>query len=506
MGWLDRLTSRRTPNILRPTVTNAGPAWADWWEEITSDVHQASPAKLYRTQPHLYTVVSFLARNVAQLGLHVFERTGETDRRRDRESAIAKVLQRPNESMTTYELIYALVGDLALYDRAYWMVVPSSEAPSGWTIRRLPPTWVAIEDSTPFTVKTYSVSRGEDVVTVPAEQILDFTGYSPSNPLRGSSAIEALRDTLREQVESALYRKQTWQRGGRVSTVLKRPENTPWSDAAREAFRQDWYAKYTGNGSHAGGTPILEDGMSLERIDFNAKEQQFVEAAKLSLVTVASAFHINPTMIGQNDGANYSNVREFRRMLYGDTLGPLLAQIEARINAFLLPMLGVDSTKHYVEFNIQEKLEGNFEEQTAAMVRAVGGPWMLRSEARARMNLPEIEGADELIVPMNVTEGGQANPADSGSQNEVPGSAETEKALEVLAHQERVIRGRVGAKRADWWDGDRWARELGAAMPEAVAADVNALVKSGVESGRDLDDIYHDARARLTDDQPEEGA
>ena len=63
-------------------------------------------------------------------------------------------------------------------------------------------------------------------------------------------------------------------------------------------------------------TPILEEGMTLQRIDFSASEQQFVEAAKLSLVTVAAAFHVNPTMIGQNDGANYSNVREFRRMLF----------------------------------------------------------------------------------------------------------------------------------------------------------------------------------------------
>jgi hypothetical protein len=258
--------------------------------------------------------------------------------------------------------------------------------------------------------------------------------------------------------------------------VLQRPKDAPqWSDTAREKFREDWYAKFTGRGSRAGGTPILEDGMTLQRIDFNAQEQQFVEAAKLSLVTVAAAFHVNPTMIGQNDGANYSNVREFRRMLYGDTLGPMLAQIEARVNTFLLPMLGVDPERYYVEFNIAEKLQGSFEEQAQAMQTATGAPWMTRAEARARMNLPQIDGADALVVPLNVLTGGQASPTDAGTQNLNTAPVRRVKARAPQTYQQKheqvlraffkrqgaAVKSRLGAKSADdWWDGERWDSEL----------------------------------------------
>ena len=55
---------------------------------------------------------------------------------------------------------------------------------------------------------------------------------------------------------------------------------------------------------------------------------------------MANAFHVNPTMVGILDNANYSNVREFRKMLYGDTLGPLIAEIESTLNAFLIPIMG----------------------------------------------------------------------------------------------------------------------------------------------------------------------
>ena len=60
-----------------------------------------------------------------------------------------------------------------------------------------------------------------------------------------------------------------------MSAVIERPVDAePWSDNAREQFREDWYAKFTGNGPKAGGTPILEDGMKLTRIDFKIAKAQ----------------------------------------------------------------------------------------------------------------------------------------------------------------------------------------------------------------------------------------
>lgn len=369
---------------------------------------------MWRTQPHLRTVVSFLARNVAQLGLHAFTRDDEDSRERDRDSVLARALRDPGDGLTAYDLIYALVADLALYDRAYWFAWWDGEKPR---LRRLPPSWVTPlrDDDLSYAVTGYEVTIDGDLITLDPSQVLDFTGYSPDGHQRGSSAVESLRATIAEQVEAMNYRAQMWARGGRASAILERPVDAPvWSETAREAFREDWYGKYTGNGPMAGGTPILEDGMTLKRIDFSAMDQQYVESSKLALATVAAAFHINPTMVGLLDNANYSNVKEFRRALYGETLGPLLAQIEDRINTFLLPMLAMDPSVSYVEFNIAEKLQGSFEEQAAVMSSAVGRPWMTADEARARQNMPALGGdAAALVTPLNVLTGGQASPRDS---------------------------------------------------------------------------------------------
>lgn len=479
MGFFDRFRKPQTqlemPADLADTFRG---------QVIHYDIRKMAPAEMWESQPHLRTVVSFLARNVAQLGLHSFERVSDTDRERDHASVMAQTLRRPNSETTTYELIFSLVGDLALYDIAYWHVAPDSEAPSGWSIVRLPPEWVKPKNADAFRRKSYDVKApGGTTVNFPASEVLAFHGYNPTDPREGSSAILALKGVLQEQLQSSMYRQQVWKNGGRVSAVLSRPQGAEWSPEARDRFREDWYSTYTGTGPRAGGTPILEDGMTLQRVDFSAKDQEYVDGAKLSFATVCSAYHVNPTMVGLLDNANYSNVREFRRMLYGDTLGPLLAQIEARLNAFLLPMMDVDASRFYVEFNIAEKLQGSFEEQAAVMSTLVGRPIMSADEGRARFNLPAMGGdAEELVTPLNVLIGGQASPRDSGTQNETPKAAEpatkadagiTVKArapetheakhAEVFAdffgRQERVIKSRLGAGE-DWWDEERWDKEL----------------------------------------------
>lgn len=491
------------------------------------DFDRMEVADLWRSQPHLRTVVSFRARNVAQIGLHVFQRVSDTDRERDHSSPLARALASPDFEFTTYDTIFALIGDLDLHDRAYWMYLLDEDGSP--RLRRLPPSWVSKVAKNPWETDYYMVSMGERQEKVSPEHIIEFSGYSPSNPAGTSPTIDALKETLREQVESTKYRNQVWKRGGRVSSVLQRPKDAPaWTQEQAERFRADWYANYTGKGPGAGGTPILEDGMTLNRIDFSARDQQYVEASKLSLGTVASAFHINPTMVGQTEGANYSNVREFRRMLYVDSLGPTLKQIEDVVNQILMPRLGMDPQEYYAEFNIGQKLSGSFEEQAAVMQTMVGAPIMTRNEGRARFNLPAIgEMGDELITPLNVIEGGQASPTDSGSQNwtgqssgelvihdpyraipmkSVPIVGKTEAQeirlkrpepttdeqdafgevfQEFFARQRRSVVSRIFAKSESWWDDDRWNEELSeliltASTPVVWAAAGDALEAIGV--------------------------
>lgn len=438
-------------------------------------------AAIWRAQGSVRTTVDFLGRNIASLGLHTFRRVSDNDRERLTTHPLARLLARPNPATTPYRLMDGLVRDLAIFDRAYWLKMFTAGTP--WLLR-LPPAAVVPQGSWLWPEAfEYNGSKGKKVF--PADQVVHFRGYSPEGDLAGSSPIEALRRVLSEEYEAGRMREQTLRNGARASGYLERPVPQPgqaaWSKEARERFRMQWRAQYTGGGPEAGGTPILEDGMKFVPAQQSAKDLQYVEVRKLAREEVAAAYFIPPTMVGIMDSATFSNIKEQHKHLYQDTLGPWLTMISQELMLQLLPDFP-DSEDVYLEFNLEEKLRGSFEEQAAQLQAATGGPWMTRNEARAMRNLPAIEGGDELIVPLNVIEGGQASPQDSAP---LPGAAagplrtlksgrvrlkkpeltDSQRAASVslfenfFKRQKAAVLSALGAG-GEWWDGERWDSEL----------------------------------------------
>lgn len=363
-------------------------------------------AAIWRAQPQVRTVVSFLARNIAQLGLHTFRRVSDTDRVRLTDHPLAQLLAEPLPRLTTYRLVERLVSDLALYDIAYWIKL---DVGGRRRLLPVPPTLIRPAHGNWIAPDYFETAGGQEFGV---DEVIYFHGYAPEDLRSGASPIDALRALLLEEQESTKQRAQMWKSGARMTGVLSRPiDAEPWSPEAKRRFGEMWRTFAQGGGAE-GGTPILEDGMVYTPIAINPQQAQYIESRKLTREEVAAAYHIPPPLVGILDHATYSNITEQHKILYQDTLGPWLEMIQQEIHAQLLPDLP-DSDDVYVEFNIQQKMAGSFEEQAVAASTATGRPWMTVNEQRARFNLPQVEGGDSLITPLNVTEGGLASPRDT---------------------------------------------------------------------------------------------
>ncbi|MDP7706809.1 phage portal protein [Mycobacterium sp. TY815] len=379
--------------------------------------------KIWRTQPAVRTVVTFLARNIAQLGLPLYRRDSDTERERLNDHPLAMLLRQPNPWTTRYRFINALVHDFAIYDVAYWLKMKVDGQTSG--LVRLPPKLVAPKGDNWLTPDEFELAGSKQRKVFPADQVVYFRGYSADGDV-GVSPLESLRQILLEDWAGSQMREQVMRNGARVSGYIKRPPPSTsgvkeWSREARERFRQQWQQQYVADGPQAGGTPILEDGMEFVAASQTAKELQYVEGRKLTRGEVASAYFIPPPMVGILDDATFSNITEQRKMLYTDALGPWLTMIQDEISLQLIPDFEGKPQQFYAEFNLREKLSGDFVSRQDAITKAVGGPTMTINEARALDNRPPVEGGDELIRPLNVTQNGDQQPilAEGGGGNDV---------------------------------------------------------------------------------------
>lgn len=485
--------------------------------------------KLYQSQDNLKAVVDFLTNSIAQLPLKVYTRDGETDRQRDRDSVAAKLLWRPNEDQTGYEFIRALAAEYFVFGAVYVWVLPDANSDSGYQIRIIPSEWVIGSDSeNAYAKNVLRVSTGNGTaVEIPRSEFVQFRTYSPGHPGGYVSPISGLRQTLQEQIEAGKFRKQLWSSSGRLNAQIVRPANVqPWNDEARARFATAFRESWGPGGSKAGSIPILEDGMEIKPFSTSFKEAEWAVSVKLSRESVAAAYGVNPSLIWHSDTQTYASAKDNARALYSDCLGPVLQMIQQRFNSFLLPMIGVDPNT-YVEFDLTEKLKGSFEERASILQASVGGPWLTRNEARADNNLPPVEGGDELIVPLNVLEGGQASPQDTHMEEQEPMATlsaplifpkaceceackadtirvkaqsteeEEDRMAEVMSkffkRQADSVLPKLGAKAAKWWDEERWDAELADDI-EPVMDDIADV--HGTEAAKALGAKYNTAQTR----------
>ncbi|MBR2837782.1 MAG: phage portal protein [Kiritimatiellae bacterium] len=456
-------------------------------------------AQLYRTQPNLRAAVTFLADNAAQVPLKVYARRSDDDRPRVTDSPAAKLLKYPNPDMTPFEFRRWVYSDLLLYERFMMLVLPNKDTASEWEMRPVPNSWILqYKGASPFAPESVVISTGKSAaVEVPADKFVLWHGYDPNDPARQCSRIGALKDTLHEQVESNRFRRQMWHRGGRFNAYLTRPATVEmWSNEAFARFRETWKASWAGSeAGEGGGMPILEDGMEIKTVQFNSRDAQWYESVKLSREDVASVYHFNPALLWPGSGQTYASAKDNARALYSDCLAPTLMFATDRINHALLPMVG-EPPEDYVAYDITIKTEGSFEEQVKALQTAVGAPFLTRDEARARLNLPAI-GASELIVPLNVMEGGLASNHDTdptverynaapvahvdehgdvyaaksaapprkarGEPTKDEADAITDVYRRFFRRQAESVLPKIGNAKAgspSWWDAERWDAEL----------------------------------------------
>lgn len=448
----------------------------------------------WKSQPAVRKVVGFIARHLASLPLHVYDRVSDTDRQRVRDHALAQVVARPSRApaVTRYRFWESLLIDGLLNDR--WAAMKVRLSDGGLEMVRVPAYRTRFNADGVGRIDSVSVwTNGKEAKLDPAKFVLD-AGYAERGG-NGTSPLLTMQHLLDEAREAVEYRRQVWKRGARVPAVVERDKDWPRApggsgeSTARARFIASLSAFQRGGGQE-GATLLLEDGMKYKPADTFAPQQVGdLEGRKLTDIEVCSSYFIAPELLGIREG-NYSNVDAYRQMLWGVSLGPYIVAWEQAVNAALVPELA-DGTDLYIEANVDAKLRGSFEDQAKYLQTATGAPYLTRNEGRSRLNLPAIDGGDDLVVPLNVLVGGQASPTDSGTQNQrsgrprsktrAPQTYETKYGQVLQAffgRQRAAVVAKLGSKAGpDWWDQARWDSELAAdlyRLATLTAMDVGA--------------------------------
>lgn len=397
-GALARLTVADPPITLRSVRGRSATA---------GSVAGMSIRGVWESQPSVRKVVSFMASTVAALPWRVY-RAEDGGRERLHDSPAETLVRRPTRFTSSADLVTGLALDWLLYGSACAVLVDEE-------IVRVPAPLLMLSTDVFGRVNDVATVAGGETVSLSDLPVALMHGWDPD----GSGAVapvRTLRALLAELSEAEGWRRRMWTDVPRVSAQVTRPKDAPrWSDEKRERFLQ---AMADFKSSTSGGSiPVMEDGMKLEAAPQVQPDLSSASSIRtLTDIEVAGYFGVPPELLGMRE-ANYGGYAALRRDLYTRVLGPLIGRIEDALNAEIVPSLAGGDTAVYGMLDRTEAQDGTLLERVQALQSATGGPVMTRAEARERLDLPYLEGTEELIVPLNVIQGGQASPTDSGSQN-----------------------------------------------------------------------------------------
>jgi HK97 family phage portal protein len=369
-------------------------------QDAYNTAKSANYAWIYTNSPAVRTVVDVIVRNVGQLDLRLYEEVSEDHREARPEHPAALSLRYPNEDTSSDAFIRQLFKDFLLFDEAYAVL---TDAPGNQlTLNWVPAHMVEIRGSSLFRADGYRVWRRDGTwVDFPPERMLHWKGENPHDPRTGLSKLDTLRAVIAEDAALQQATVELANAGLTEPAWVFRPLEAPeWSNDARKGFEED----LTNRMRRRNKTPVvLEEGMELRSFGVNPKDAEMMAVRRWAIERVAAVYGVPLGMVGLD-----ANLAEAQKQFYSDTLPPYCEEFTKMLNQRVLVRV-YNWTDGCFEFNLDEKLMGD--DRIKTLVSASGRAVMTTDEARAKLNLPPIDGGDELVTPLNVMVGDNPKPS-----------------------------------------------------------------------------------------------
>lgn len=372
---------------------------AGWAAAFGAGNHAGKSVNLH-TALQLATVwacIRLTAQAVSTLPLHMFERRGDDDRvRLGNDEAVAEVIcDSPNEDQTPLEYWESMVAWMMATGNAY-----SEKVEFGRRLAALQP--LPSTQCTPFRdgdgVLAYRYSDRGKTEILPREKVFHLKGFGFGGDL-GLSPIQYGTQTFGsaiaiDEAAGRLFGKGLQSSGVLSSEQTLKPEQRNDLTKIMETFV---------GSSNAGKLMVLEAGLKFDRLALSPVDAQMLENHRFSVEEMCRWFGMPPIIIGhaaQGQTMWGSGVEQILIAWLTLGIGPICGRIEGRISKQLIRPAGIRN--RYAEFNKEALLQMDSEAKGKFLSTMTQNGLMTRNEGRSKLNMPRMDGADELTAQTNL--------------------------------------------------------------------------------------------------------
>jgi HK97 family phage portal protein len=329
--------------------------------------------------------IRLLSESVASLPLHVYRQEGASKLKAPEHGLYGLLHDKPNSYQTSATWRSQMLWHVLLHGNSYSIIERDLQG-------RVSALWPV--DPQSVVVKAdggelvYEVWIGGKRERFAYWQVLHVKGPS-TDGITGMSIVRMARqgiglDLALTQSGASLYKNRA-----RPGLVITSPEIM--GDEARQNLRKV-YSEGLATALNAGKTVVLDGGLTLSSVGFSNDDAQWLQSRQFAVQDVCRWFRVNPHLVGDPSRLAYaSSEAEFIAFLT-HTLRPWLVNIEAEMNAVLLP----ERTNFFIEFDANGMARGDQHQRYESYAKGLEAGFLTVADVRAWENLPFIPGTDSL--------------------------------------------------------------------------------------------------------------
>ena len=364
-----------------------------------------NPRSMSGTSAIVEACVSAYSQTAAMCPGDHWRRTSDGGRERVTNSALSRILKKPNSYQSASDFHLNLTRWLYCEGNAYALALRNDRNEiTELHLMASSQSKAAVADGG----EIFYQLGGNEVIDrrlgalpyVPARDVLHVRLHTPKHVLRGETPLTAAamdvaagNVLLQRQIDFFTNRAQP-------SFILSTNEKMTGEQIAE--LRAAWDAQT--RGEKAGGTPILAWGTQPHQIASTAKDSQLAETMKVGEEHIALAFRVPLQVLGIGNNT-YSSTESLMQSWIASGLGFCLNHIEEAYGQ-LFGLKGMPD--EYLELDTRALLRSAFKDRMEGLARAVQGGIYSPDEARALEELPESAGGhgkeprvQQQVVPLS---------------------------------------------------------------------------------------------------------
>ena len=367
----------------------------DWYQPSSSDV--------YRTNAWVYGAIRSIAQNLSCVSLRW--QHGPKDQPQDIDEfstgaqlQLYELFQRPNDLVTSYQLIEYTTAYLNLDGVAHWVLdresineIPRSMTPVGASFMEP----IIDYGAGKFLGWVYRADFTGEAIPLRFDQVLTFRFFNPYDPIRGLSPIQAAMRGISVDYAIGNYTYSFFQNGGIPSGILTTDKRMTTMQARQQIDL--WEERHRGSGN-AHRVAMLHSGTKYQPTGQSQKEMEFIQQKKWTRDEILAVLKVPKSELSLYEEIAHATAVSQDRSYWQKTLIPIGKNIIAVLMGMFVRGIAPNIAKGlrvFFDFDTVPALQDSLSEKikNAELMYRMGYP-INHINTRLQLGMPTEEWGD----------------------------------------------------------------------------------------------------------------